>query len=77
VDIWIMNADGTNQTNLTSMPAAADGESAWSPDGTTIAFASWRDGNYQIYFMDPDGTNPRRITINASDDMWPSWAPIP
>ena len=35
---------------------------AWSPDGTKIAFMTNRDGNQEIYVMDPDGSNLRRIT---------------
>ena len=35
--------------------------SAWSPDGTKIAFTSDRDGNFEIYVMNADGTNPTRL----------------
>ncbi len=35
--------------------------SAWSPDGTKIAFDSRRDGNFEIYVMNADGTNPTRL----------------
>src|SRR5215207_7562639 len=37
-DLWVMNADGTNQTNLTNTPDTNEGQPAWSPDGTKIAF---------------------------------------
>jgi WD40 repeat protein len=74
-DIWVMDADGSNQVNLTNLPGSMDGEAAWSPDGTTIAFASERHGNLEIYLMDPDGTNLRRLTQNLSWDQWPSWSP--
>lgn len=40
-----------------------------------IAFASNRDGNYEIYFMNPDGTNQTRLTNNTADDTNPCWSP--
>jgi Tol biopolymer transport system component len=59
-------------------PAAAvarDGSPAWSPDGSRIAFYSERDGNAEIYVMDADGGNVRRLTTVASDEGYPSWSP--
>ena len=40
-----------------------------------IAFASNRDGNFEIYVMDTDGRNPRRLTNNPAIDWDPSWSP--
>ena len=40
-----------------------------------IAFASDRDGNWEIYVMDVDGGNPRNLTNDPSDDRDPSWSP--
>ena len=40
-----------------------------------IAFASDRDGNWEIYVMDADGKNQRRLTTNRHDDWEPSWSP--
>ena len=40
-----------------------------------IAFASKRDGNLEIYVMDDDGKNPRRLTNNRQNDSRPSWSP--
>ena len=40
--VYSMNADGSNQVNLTNT-SSSDGEPSWSPDGTKIAFASDRD----------------------------------
>ena len=48
---------------------------AWSPDGKRIAFVSRRDGNEEIYVIDPDGANPKRLTHNAAGDLWPAWSP--
>lgn len=40
-----------------------------------IAFASNRDGNYEIYVMDADGTNLIQLTDNQYNDTQPSWSP--
>ena len=40
-----------------------------------ITFVSDRDGNSEIYVMDNDGGNPRRLTNNPDGDFQPSWSP--
>ena len=40
-----------------------------------IAFSSDRDGNFEIYVMDTDGKNQRRLITNRDDDWDPSWSP--
>ena len=40
-----------------------------------ITFMSNRDGNYEIYVMDDDGKNQRRLTDNPNFDLSPSWSP--
>lgn len=47
----------------------------WSPDGTRIAFMSNRDGNPEIYVMNRDGSNVRRITNHPGLDSTPTWSP--
>ncbi len=47
----------------------------WSPDGTEIAFASFRDGDWDLYVMDADGGGPRPLTDNDFADLYPSWSP--
>ena len=72
-DIWVMNADGTNQKNLTSTTgSASEYEPDWSPDGTWIAFT--RDGD--IWVMDPHGTDQKNLTeIPALGEDHPAWSP--
>jgi Tol biopolymer transport system component len=52
-----------------------DGECAWSPDGSKIAFVSKRDGNYEIYTMNPDGSEVTRLTDDPVNDFSPAWSP--
>lgn len=47
----------------------------FSPDGTRIAFASNRDGNNEIYVMNVDGSNVRRLTRHPQIDTSPTWSP--
>jgi len=47
----------------------------WSPDGRTIAFSSDRDGNFEIYVMNADGSNPIRLTYDDAADLYPGWSP--
>ncbi len=74
-EIYVMDADGGNQENLTNHPAH-DGEPDWSPDGTKIAFVSGRDGSpSQIHVMDADGKNPIRLTDGPGGKRHPDWSP--
>jgi Tol biopolymer transport system component len=54
-----------------------DGDPAWSPDGTRIAFASHRDGNAEIYIMNVDGSGPIHLTNNPAIDLAPAWSSGP
>jgi Tol biopolymer transport system component len=75
-EIYVMNADGTGQRNLTRSPAYAYYSSAaWSPDGRKMAFVSDRDGNGEIYVMNADGSAQRRLTRNPASDGPPVWSP--
>ena len=79
-EIYVMDADGGNQQNLTNHPGD-DHSPSWSPDGKQIAFSSFRrdrDGNlphFDIYVMDTDGGNQQRLTNNRKNDWNPSWSP--
>jgi Tol biopolymer transport system component len=73
--VGVMNADGSDPVNLTNLPDVSDGFPAWSPDGSQIAFTSRRDGNNELYLMDPYGYNLKRLTNNSVDDFAPTWSP--
>ena len=78
-EIYVMDADGGNQRNLTNHPDR-DSSPSWSPDGKRIVFSSDRDRgeaahNTEIYAMDDDGGNQERLTSNLTEDQHPSWSP--
>ena len=74
-EIYVMDADGGNQENLTNNPAY-DADPDWSPDGTKITFVSSRDGGVsQIHVMDADGKNLIRLTDGRRGKGDPSWSP--
>ncbi|MEP5611937.1 MAG: hypothetical protein ABJP45_06790 [Cyclobacteriaceae bacterium] len=52
-----------------------DRYATYSPDGSQILFESIRNGNWDIYVMEADGSNPTPLTTNASEDRRPSWHP--
>ena len=75
-EIYVMDADGGNQLNLTNDPGD-DRSPAWSPDGNRIAFMSNRDKNTEIYVMDADGGNQLNLTNNPHSDGSPAWLHSP
>jgi len=77
-EIYVMNSDGSEQTNLTNSPSA-DFRPRWSADGARIAFHSYEEGdvggNAEIYMMDADGRNWIRLTRDGASDKFPDWSP--
>jgi Tol biopolymer transport system component len=74
-DIFKMEADGSDQENLTKTPRTDDSFSVWSPNGRWIAFTSFRGDNFEVYRMKADGSAQRNLTENPADDSLPAWSP--
>lgn len=72
--IYVMNADGTRVTELTT-GSANDGSPDWSPDGTRIAFSRTASGTTQLFVMNADGTNVVQLTSSSGGSRNPTWAP--
>jgi len=73
-EIYVMDADGTNQVRLTNN-SGVDDHPTWSPNGTKIAFICERpSGGYAICLMNGDGANKTEITsVNSPGTI--SWSP--
>ncbi|HEX8069449.1 MAG TPA: SBBP repeat-containing protein [Pyrinomonadaceae bacterium] len=71
-DLYVVNADGTNQTRLTT-----NGNSimpSWSPDGAKIVFTRCNFANCDLWLVNADGTNLRALTSGANASE-PAWSP--
>lgn len=73
-EIYVMDVDGSNQTNLTNSPGD-DARPRFSPDGMKIVFDSYTDGNMDIYIMNHDGSDQTRLTYDAQYDWYPRFSP--
>ena len=75
--IYVMNADGSGQTQITPPSALTldDRQPTWSPDGSRLAFTSSRptNGSLAIWIVNVDGTGLHQLTSDFSTD--PSWSP--
>ncbi|MFW6202417.1 MAG: LpqB family beta-propeller domain-containing protein, partial [Gemmatimonadota bacterium] len=78
-DIYVMDADGSGVTRLTTHPDE-DRYPAWSPDGTRIAFEAYRGGDATgIFIMNADGSDIVPVTDEATPggSISPTWGPVP
>jgi Tol biopolymer transport system component len=73
--IFTVDPDGSELTKVFDVGGAYDSAPAWSPDGGRIAFESDHDGDMEIYVMNADGTDVRRLTDNGIHDEGPIWSP--
>jgi tricorn protease len=65
-DVWLAPAEGGRAWRL-SADAAPVSSPRFSPDGSRIAWTSWRDGNSEVYTADPDGGDAARLTYWGDD----------
>jgi len=65
-EIWVMRADGSGQTQLTSLSTGEDRDPTFSPDGERIAFEH-NTGATQIWIMDADGSGQTQLTFPGAN----------
>jgi Tol biopolymer transport system component len=75
-DIFVMNADGSGERNLTRNDPSNAMDADWSPDGRRIVFRTSRHGKWEVYVMNANGSGQRRLTRTpAANESSPSWSP--
>lgn len=60
---------------VTALTHKYDTFPSWSPTGDHITFTSFRDGDYEIYDIHPDGSGLRKLTNDHGDDAHSAWSP--
>lgn len=73
-DLWATVIGQSAPVHLTGGPAD-DRDPAWSPDGRQVAFASNRDGNWELYVLDTRSGEVTRLTYTLGFEGAPSWSP--
>ena len=78
MELFVMNADGSNQKQITSLGGANFGPS-WTPDGRRIIFSSNhknpRSRNFDLYLVNLDGSGLTQVTTNPEFDGFPMFSP--
>jgi Tol biopolymer transport system component len=77
-DVFVMDSDGSDQTNLTNNSGIHDEYPDFSLDGTKIAYTDGGGffGDSEIYLMNADGTNPQNLTNNSdTEEYTPDFSP--
>jgi Tol biopolymer transport system component len=78
MDLWVMNADGSNQRQVTHLPGASFAP-FFTPDGARIIFASNfkepQSRNFDLYLVNPDGTGLEPVTTSPEFDSFPMFSP--
>jgi Tol biopolymer transport system component len=76
-DLYVIGKDGSPDSVVRlTQDATFDDGTAWSPDGEKIFFYSDRSGNYDLWMINADGTNPVQLTDDEYYDVYPDyWSP--
>ncbi|MDR1743512.1 MAG: hypothetical protein LBR48_06795 [Dysgonamonadaceae bacterium] len=80
IDLWLADADGTNQRQITHTPDLQEGGAQFLPDNKTILFRAWKKSeqgqenrDMHIYTVKDDGSDLQQITTEPGTH----WAPFP
>lgn len=74
-ELFVMSSDGSEVKNLSQRPDSSEGHPCISPDGNTIAFSSDASGDMDLYLMNADGSDWRRLCAAPGPDGLAVFAP--
>ncbi|MCL4289309.1 MAG: PD40 domain-containing protein [Thermoleophilia bacterium] len=74
-EVWVVGADGSAPTQLTSNETISDAIPSFSPDGTRIAYESYASGNWDVWVMNADGSGAAAVGATTAAEGAPRWSP--
>jgi Tol biopolymer transport system component len=75
LEIWVAEADGSSERQVTHGPTLSQGSPRWSPDGSLIAFdAQEANGDRHIWTIPAEGGGARQLTHEAGEQAAPTWS---
>lgn len=75
--LWTVNVDGTGANEITLRENGIHTHPSWSPDGKSIVFTAFSKtgiDDSDIWIVDSDGKNPRRLTLQNEIQINPAWS---
>ncbi len=73
-ELWLADAEGGKETQLTNLGAHVLGYARWSPNGRQIAFHARIPSEPQVYVLDVAGGIPHQVTTSVPGSGAPSWS---
>jgi Tol biopolymer transport system component len=73
-EVYMMNADGSDQRNISNSPDTTEGLADWSPDGKRLVLYSDRSGNKDVFVLNLGDGNWANITNHPVDDEFCTWS---
>jgi TolB protein len=74
-EIYVVNADGSDEQKLTDLPGVDASSATWSPDAGRLSFVAHDGEQWDMWVVKPDGSGLMKLTASDRDDGPAVWAP--